>query len=266
MSDQTTIFGDQLNDVLAAETTGRTIRPWKRLIDPVAAEFRLHATDDGLQVRAVDSANVFAVETTLPASAFESYAVESETVFGVSKQGLGSLLQHARYGTSTDDAVTLTGDPTTLRSRTDRDYAGVDATVREQRSTIEPDSIRDGFDAPEFSFETSVDLDPQAFIDIIKAVSTGEYITLHAESDGIRFVQTGDIESREVAVDADIESACGPTLFSVEYLNGLASGLSNSYAESLTLKWGEDYPLAAEFECPSGAHGRYILSPRISAD
>jgi len=115
-TEQTTVFGDTIEEQFTINTTGRTIRPFKQLVSQIlkrrngAREYRLQLDSDGITVRAVDASHVIAVDTTLHADALDGYYIQDDTQIGVSGGILGTLFKHARYGMSTNDEITIRFD------------------------------------------------------------------------------------------------------------------------------------------------------------
>ena len=118
---QLTIGGESLDEQLRIETTGRVIRPFQRMITPVAKEYKLRVADDGLHVMTIDAPNVMYVDITQPAETLDTLDVDGESVLGLSDSGFASTLSDARYGKNTDDPITLTSDGATLETVVDRD-------------------------------------------------------------------------------------------------------------------------------------------------
>jgi proliferating cell nuclear antigen len=264
---QQTIFGEQLTEQVEIETTGRVIRPFKRMLDQIAAEYRLHFDSEGIQVSCVDTANVIGINATLPADAFESYELKEETTIGVNSRTLGSVLQHARYGKSSDDAITISADSRTMESEVDREFEDCAVTLSERSELIDPDAIREEPEWPELDLDVSADLAPKALIDVLDALGDGaEHIKLGARPESLVLKQETDIQERAAELDVTPTEVAEYTYFSMGYVNDMKKALSVGYVDDLTLRWDEEFPLFAEFERDDTYHGEIMLAPRIKPE
>lgn len=264
---QRTIFGESIEEKVSIETTGRTIRPFKQMLDQVADEYKLHFDSHGLNVSVVDPANVQMVDLTLERGAFEDYLTEGTTV-GINGTAFGSALQHARYGISTDDPVVLTADDRHLETETTREFGDMPATVNERAETIDPDSIRQEPDLPDLEHEVEVEVDPRAFIEVIGAMETksGDPIKLGTNPESIVFQQEMDLQQRNIEIECDPSNVAEWTMFSPDYMDLVAKMLQVGYIDNLTLKWSEEYPLIAEVEREGIMHGEIMTAPRIGPE
>lgn len=261
---QLTIGGEELTEQLEVQTTGRVIRPYRRMVDAVVKKFRLRADADGLHTYAIDPARIMFIDVTQPAESLDSLTVQGdETIIGMNSNLFGGALSDARYGKRTDDPVTLTADDATLETTVERDYADVGATVTDRMELIDPDAIRG--EPPQFDLDrVAIDVPPQALIDIIQSFGPSEYMEISASEDTVTFKSNTDTQAR--AVDLEVGGgvpAVEPTVFSMSYVESIAKGLEAGYAESTTLVLGDDVPMSVNFKTETGAHGEYTLAPRI---
>jgi len=264
---QHTIFGEPLDEQLRIETTGRVIRPWKRMIDQIAKEYRIIATDDGLRVEAVDSGNVSAIFTEIHADAFDRFELDSETVLGNSG-GFGTVLQHARYGKSSDDPITITAGVERIESEVTRTFDETDATISERAGLVDPAAIRESPDLPDLDLSVSAELSPDAFIEVIGLLDTSDShaIQLASDDESVTFKQDDDITKRNVDLDCKPTAESDFTYFSPMYFEDFANALRNGYVDSLTLRWDEEMPVFCEFEREGLYSGQLMLAPRIRED
>lgn len=265
-TEQTTVFGETLDEQVHIETSGRVIRPAKRMLDQIADEYKIQCNNDGLFVKTVDAGNVVMVALDVPSSSFEAYDVEDGTVLGTSGSGLGSALQHARYGKSTDDPLVLTADQKHLKTEVTREIQGYEAEVNEQIELIDPKSIRQEPDLPDLDLEVKLDLSPDAFCETIRMFDDDEEIRFKSEGDNLILKQKGGETKRQISLTAEPSNDCGWAIFTADYLHDFAKAVQNGYVDDLTLKWGEDYPLVLDFEREDVYSGRLMVAPRIKSD
>ena len=259
---QQTIFGDPIEEQIFIETTGRVIRPFRRLIDQAVSEYRLMVQSDGIRVEAVDPANVGAVFATLHADAFETYDV-AESVIGISSDGFGSALQHARYGKSTDDPISIRADQMHLQTEVERELGGSDVEISERVPLLDPDAIRQSPDLPDLDLSVAAEPPPETFIEAVGAMDTSNHIRIGSNLDSIVFNQDTGSHQRNIEIDATPTETSEWTHFSGDYMEMIATGLRNGYVDSLTLRWDEEYPIFAEFEREGVLSGQYMIAHRI---
>lgn len=266
-SAQRTIFGEELDELVNVETTGRVIRPFKRMLDQIAKEYKLQFTDDGLDVAVVDSANVIGIESHIQASAFEDYTLTSDTTLGVNSSGFGSALRHARYAKRTDDTVTIQADKRVLETEVDREIGNAQATVNERYELIDPDSIRQAPEIPDLDLGITADMEPETFIEATKLLETDRkhYVALGANPESIVLNQEEDLQQRNVELEVTPSQVGEFTLFTGSYIEGIANALRVGYVDTVALRWDDEMPLFVEFEREGVYSGTIYVAPRIQS-
>jgi proliferating cell nuclear antigen len=265
---QTTVFGDVTNPELTIETTGRVIRPWKRMLSPIAGEHKLHVQDKGIYVKSVDPANVAMIETTLHATAFQTYNVK-ETTLGIQMDALGSLCQHARYGKRTDDKIRLQMDEARyMDSHVTRDVGGTEMTFRERRGLTDPASIRESPDMPDNEYTAAAQMAPETYTAAVTAGDWDTAVFAEQTSDGIRFYEDDNDRPHSRSVELSTESLDddATAIFSKDYMENIARGVENGLVDTVVVRWAEQYPIEVWFDRPGVYTGRYMMAPRIRSD
>lgn len=264
---QQTIFGEPLDEQIHIETAGRIIRPFKRMLDQVAGEYRLEFTNDGVVVGTVDSGNVLGIEIELYASAFDVYELAGITELGITASNFGSAVQHARYAKNTDDEIAISADSKHLETEVSRELGSTAATLSERVGLIDPASIRERPDLPELDLGVSVDVPVDTFIEVLNVLDTdNEHIKLGSNIDSVTFNQETDTQQRNIRIDANPTEASEYTYFTAEYLSAIASGLNVGYVDDVTLRWDEEMPLFVDFEREGVYEGQFMVAPRIMPD
>lgn len=267
---QQNVFGETYDEDYHFAVEGRTIRPWKHLIDCVLSgstgpEYKPRLTSEGWVVEAVDASNVIMVDTTLPATAFESYDSGHTSEIGLSKDRFGSLLQHTRYGKQSSDTVTLTGDRISMESHVSREMHGSTVNLSERRDLIDPDSIRERAELADLDLDIAVDLHPRTFINIVESIEQ-KYINLQAIESGIRFESMSDIGETVVDIEADVSGTVTDGYYSMSYMESIANALHSGKVDEITLRWNDEYPLFVDFTRDEQHSGTIMLAPRITPD
>jgi DNA polymerase III sliding clamp (beta) subunit (PCNA family) len=267
---QQDVFGEPITEQYQIKTTGRVIRPWKQLITQIVkgtkhAEFRVHFTSDGLEVRAVDPANVIAIDVTLHADALDEYKHEDELAIGVSNKILGGVLQHARYGKRTDDPINLVGGDRQLTSIVNRELAGVDTIFRERQALIDADSVRIDFDSPDLDLQTKVDIPTQAFIEVVDAIDS-DHATLSA--DGVLSVHgETDVAESDIELAVPVTGTVEEVLYSHSYLERIAKAMHvGKVDDEITLRFDDEFPMYVDFARDDLYSGKIMIAPRLKSD
>jgi len=266
-SEQVTLFGDSIDTELYIKTDGRVIRPWKRMLSEVAAEFRLQANDDGLYVTLVDSANVMMAESTLFAEVFEAYEPASDEL-GLDTKALGSVLRHARYGKGQSDMIELAASASerTLTSDVRKTVGDTQVTVSEQTDTIDPVFVKEPPEMPDIETGAEVDLQAETLIKAIGMMDNdSDIIALESTGDTVRFGQESDTSERQVSLDVATKPV-GRTLYSRSYVENMATMLRNGYVDTVTLQWAEEFPMFVDFEREGVYGGTVCVAPRIQSE
>jgi len=266
---------DDRGSGVTIQTDGNVFRPWFNTIHALVGECHIHADTDGIHVRAVDPSNVGYVDTRISPAAFDEYELDAGDEYrtGVNTNTLASAATIARKGATTADPLTLSFDGERhVTLETERDYAST--TVERGRSLdlIDPASIRSEPDLVDLDMSVRGRIDSLPFRDVLDSMSE------HAE-----FVPDGD--DLVVAEDLDTEASVArfrdvltespddadPTVFSLDYLQDMASAIRDAKADTVEVLFAPEIPMRLRFERTNDDgdvlyDGSYLLAPRIRTD
>jgi DNA polymerase III sliding clamp (beta) subunit (PCNA family) len=268
---QQTVFGDEYAQLYELTTKGRIIRPIKQLICEVLggsrgnAEFKLHLSNNGLSVQAVDPSNVMAIEATLNPGAFESYELAQDITLGVAGDILGGLFQHARYGVSTNDEITIQGGERKATSKVTREVDGVDVTFNEQQSLIDPNSVRQDFEKPELDLDASLTIPTRTFIEVVGAVEH-DYVNIQVE-DGLVVESESDIAQSRYDIDVETKGEVEEAIYSHSMIQKIANALHmGKVDDEISLRLDDEFPIFVEFARDGLYSGEIMLAPRLKKE
>ncbi|MFC7072278.1 DNA polymerase sliding clamp [Halovenus rubra] len=246
------------NAIVRADTLQATLDSVGVLVD----ECKIHFDDKGLEIRAVDPANVGMVDLSLGEEAFESFDVD-EGLIGVDLVRLQDIAGMA----SSDQLVHLELDEETRKLHISID--GLEYTL----GLLDPESIREEPDLPE-------DLDLPANIviegrDIDRAVTAADMVSDHIElglddaEDVFYVAAQGDTDDVHLELDNEdlIDLVSGPasSLFSLEYLKNMNKAIPKD--TEVTMELGEEFPVKLHFDIAEGkGNVTYMLAPRIQSN
>jgi len=257
------------------ETDGNILRPWFNTIHALVDECRIHADADGVHVRAVGPSNVGYVDTRIYPEAFDAYDLEAGDEYrtGVNTNALASAASIARKGATTTDPLTLSFDGERhVTLETERDYSST--TVERGRSLdlIDPASIRAEPDIVELDMTIRGEVDTLPFRDVLDGMA--DYAEFVPDGDDLVVAEDLDTEAsaarfRDVLSESPDDA--DPTVFSLDYLQDMASAIRDAKADTVEVLFAPEIPMRLRFERTNDDgdvlyDGSYLLAPRISTD
>ena len=245
------------NAIVRAETLQATLDSVGVLVD----ECKIHLDDSGIEIRAVDPANVGMVDLSLDAEAFESYEADGGLI-GVNLVRLQDIAGMA----DSDQLVHLELDEETRKLHISID--GLEYTL----ALIDPESIREEPDLPDLDLAATIVIEGR---DIDRAVTAADMVSDHIElgvdeTDEVFYVKAqGDTDDVHLELDADdlIDLVVGPasSLFSLDYLQDMNKAIPKD--TEVTMELGDEFPVKLHFDIAEGeGEVTYMLAPRIQSN
>ncbi|MFC7133046.1 MULTISPECIES: DNA polymerase sliding clamp [Salinibaculum] len=245
------------NAIVSAETLQATLDSVGVLVD----ECKIHLEADGLEIRAVDPANVGMVDLSLSAEAFESYEADGGLI-GVNLVRLQDIAGMA----DKDQLVHLELDEETRKLHIS--IEGLEYTL----ALIDPESIREEPDLPDLDLPANIVIEGR---DINRAVTAADMVSDHIElgvdaADELFYVSAeGDTDDVHLELDTDdlIDLVAGPaaSLFSLDYLKDMNKAIPSD--AEVTMELGEEFPVKLHFDIAEGQGTvTYMLAPRIQSN
>jgi len=244
-----------------AAIMGGDIKEFVGTLRAIVDEAKFNVGPDGIQVRAVDPANVAMDDGVLSVGAFESYDA-SECVLGLNLERLEEVLKLAKK----DDLVELSFDTNTFKLAIHID--GVEFTM----ACIDPDSIRSEPEIPDMDLPASFTVDESQIRRGVKAADMvsdhiqircdeteqAVFIEAQGDTDDVCLELTEEEYSELTAVDAE-------ALFSLDYVKDISRKFPKNAAISIT--FGTDFPMMIEYEFADGeCEILSMIAPRIRSN
>jgi proliferating cell nuclear antigen len=257
-------------EVAEITTNGGVIKPFLNAIAPVADEAKLTVSADGLWTRVVDPANVFMVEASLDADAFEEYTINADETLGVNIGALQSTVRRARK--NHDDELTLSVQERELSATVRRGYDNCNVVSQGSVQLLDPDSIRQEPDMPDVEFDVQVETDADALIDAMSySMGVADYIRVSAK--GVNqhtsaLYMAGETDTREesVAIDNVDTDESAESLYATDYMNNTLTGISATAPDTVAVAFGEEFPITFEMESADiPLTVKYFQAPRIQS-
>lgn len=230
------------------------------IISELVNEGRFKVTRDGIELVAMDPANVAMVIYKLLSSCFTEYDVDEETEISINFNNLKQILKRA----SPSDVLTLeiTEDnklQIQLKDRSVRTFSIPIIDVEEKEQKI-----------PNLEFNTTIRTHASTLNSAIEdADIVAESVTFFAEPKKFVIQAEGDLnkakieikESEDTKVDCKEKSK---SKYSIEYLKKMIGG--SKLSDNVSIQFSKDYPLRLEYKAVNRVQLVFILAPRVEND
>lgn len=231
------------------------------VISELVTDVRLNITKNGVEIVAMDPANVAMIIFKLLSSAFVEYELEEDKTIGISLDSLKQVLRRAQASDSLtleleDDnqlKVTLIGD----NSR----------TFHLSLLNLDEDEQK----VPNLSFPLVIKTSSSLLDSAIEDVGVvAESVTFSLEPDKLIISSEGntnkakvELDKNKVDINADINLNVS-SKYSYEYLKKMVKGAKLS--SEVIIRFNKDYPLKLEYGVKDRLNLIFILAPRVQND
>jgi proliferating cell nuclear antigen len=232
------------------------------VISDLVNEARFKISKNGLEMIAMDPANVAMVVYKLLSSAFTEYDVAQEQELAINLASLKQVLRRAKA----NDILTLQiADENklqiTLKSNTTRTFSLpiIDIEEKEQR-------------VPSLTFPVNVQTASHVLNEAIDdADIVAESVTFAAEPNKFSVSAEGDLSKAHIEIvhgnETKISSETSAKVkakYSIEYLKKMIQ--AGKLADTVTVSFNQDYPLRLEYKIVDKLLLSFILAPRVEND
>lgn len=225
------------------------------IISDLVKEVRLKVTKEGLNLTALDPANVAMVYFNLPSDLFSQYSIEKEEVLGINLDNLKAVLRRCGLGSS----LTLEKIDNTLKisiqDKVKRDFTLALIDIEGEEKQL-----------PQWEFKSVIKMDSESFVEIVEdCLIVSDACTFMAEPNkfvveakGLNSART-EFSSDEIEIHSDTSTA----RFSLDYLNKFTKGAKVS--DKVTINFSDNHPMRINF--PTGnVMLSFILAPRVEQE
>lgn len=232
------------------------------VISDLVNEARFKVTKDGIEMIAMDPANVAMVVYKLLSSAFTEYDVQKDTELGLNLTNLKQILRRAKA----NDILTLElGEDgklqVKLKGNTTRTFSLpiIDLEEKEQK-------------VPNLTFPVSIQTSSRVLNDAIEdADIVAESVSFAAEPGKFLVSAEGDLSKAHIEIQQGTETkitaegqAKVKAKYSIEYLKKMIQ--AGKLADSVSIGFNQDYPLKLEYKVVDKLLLSFILAPRVEND
>ncbi|MBW3019246.1 proliferating cell nuclear antigen (pcna) [Candidatus Woesearchaeota archaeon] len=231
------------------------------VISDLVSEARFKVSREGLELTAMDPANVAMVIFKLLSSSFTEYDLAENQDICVN---LSSLKQVLRRAGASDFVVRETEDnklKVQLKGSSTRTFSLplIDLEDREQR-------------VPNLEFPVTINTESSVLNDAIAdADIVAESVTFAADADKLNVLAEGDLSKANIEIKPSERtkiksdtSARVKAKYSLEYLKKMING--SKLAGDVNIYFNQDYPLKLEYKVVDKLLLSFILAPRVEND
>ena len=237
----------------------RYLRDSISVISELVNEVSIKFDKDGMEIIAMDPANVAMVVFRLLSSAFVEYDIKQDISFNVNLENFKQILKRAKP----NDNISLDLDEDLNRlnisligdSKRNFSMSLLDAGDKEQK-------------VPSLNFSAKILINSLNFNELIEDMGiVGESVNFEVKDGKLIVHSDGNFGSGKAEVltsgDTKIEGV-GKARYSLEYLRKIAKG--GKLSDNIILEFSKDYPLKVEYKVVDKLVLATILAPRVSND
>ena len=231
------------------------------IISELVSEAKFKAPSQGLELVAMDPANIAMVIFKLFSSCFTQYDVKDTEEIAINLNNLKQILRRA----NSDDMLTLETEDNRLKVQlkgsTTRSFSVPTLELEDKEQRV-----------PELNFPLSVETSSSILSSSIEDVSVvAESVTFLGEKSLLLVKAEGDLSKALIEIKPDDVTIIKTTStdkfkakYSLEYLKKMIAG--GKLADTVSLHFNTDYPLKIEYKLTDVLLLSFILAPRVDND
>ncbi len=241
----------------------KILRSSMEAISNLIDEACLIATQEGLQMRAMDPAHVALVDFSLKQEVFEEYTIKESTVplhIGLDLTRFCTILKR---GKSDSIYLELPEGSSTLKIKfvnsSTRTFSMPLIEISEEELKV-----------PSLDFPAMVEIEPKALDDAIKdAEIVSDHVIFSMDDENFYISARGELGDVEIkinkkdAISFDISGEKVKSMFSIEYLKDMIK--ASDIASTVKIYLGNNIPVKLEFVA-GGVELSFLLAPRIESE
>lgn len=233
------------------------------IISELVNEGRFKINKEGIELVAMDPANVAMVIFKLLSSSFIEYDIKKEIEIGIN---LGSMKQVLRRAKASDTLIMELVENKLvmqLRGHTTRTFSLPLIEMDENQQKV-----------PDLNFPLKIETDSTILNEAIEdADVVGESVSFIVENKKFLISSKGDLSKAEIVIkegdDTKIRCDTQDTVkakYSIEYLKKMINGSKISGDGKASIQFNKDYPLKLEYSTVDKVKIGFILAPRVEND
>ncbi|MBD3252138.1 proliferating cell nuclear antigen (pcna) [Candidatus Pacearchaeota archaeon] len=226
------------------------------IISELVLEVRLKVSNEGVNITAIDPANVAMVTFKLPSSAFSEIKVEKQETLGVSLENLKAVLRRLKTGS----ILVLSKNENELKIEI------IDKIRREfNLSLIEVEGEEK--EIPSLEFTARIEMTSQDFAEAIEdCLVVSDSCSFESQPNKFVIKAKGSLNSFNSEFSSDeinIQAEEAHSKYSLEYLQKIIK--ATKITDKVRINFSNDYPLRLDFNTPIIELG-FVLAPRVETE
>ncbi|MBI4148423.1 proliferating cell nuclear antigen (pcna) [Candidatus Woesearchaeota archaeon] len=231
------------------------------IISELVNEARFKVTKDGLELIAMDPANVAMVLYKLLSSAFTEYEVDKDQVLAINLANLKQILRRVSASDILSLEVAENKLHITIRSDSVRKFSLPILELEERAERV-----------PNLTFPVVITMPASTLNSAIEdADIVGESVSFIAEPEKFSVMAEGDTSKAHVEIPGTGETKIKAestarirAKYSLEYLKKMIPGAKLS--PTVTVSFNQDYPLRLDYTVVDKVNLSFVLAPRVEND
>ncbi|MAG47717.1 proliferating cell nuclear antigen (pcna) [archaeon] len=230
------------------------------IISELVNEVVLKFDKDKMELIAMDPANVALINFKLLSSAFTEYSLEEDVEVGVNLDNLKQILRRAKPSDKLSLELKNNKLKMDLEGENKRTFNLSLIDIENQKQRI-----------PDLKFTGSIDIGTSLFDEAIEDMGVvADSVTLVADKEQFSVQADGTLSNAVVQIDSGNENVnlkvenVIKSKYSLEYLRKIIKG--SSLSDSVSLNFGNDYPLRIDYKILDKLNLSVILAPRVAND
>jgi proliferating cell nuclear antigen len=226
------------------------------ILSDIITESTIEATEDGLEVEAMDPANVSKVTFTIPKDAFSTYDVDDDAEIAINFNNLQKILRRLNK----NDTLVLERQENKLKliykgSNTKTYYVPL-IDLEDRSQSLKDLDAEVNVSMPGKLLSEAID-DVDVVSESVKFTAEPGKLTISAEGDMSR-ADVELTESEDVTIKTD---GTQTSRYSIEYLKNMIQ--ARKICDEVTVRFSQNYPIMLDYDKEDSASMNFILAPRV---
>jgi len=224
------------------------------IISELVTEVKIKVEKDQLEIIAMDPANVAMVVFTLLNTTFTEYQVDQPITLAINLESLKQILKRAKASDTISFSLEENRLKITITGESTRTF---------NLALLELDDVEQKI--PDLSFAAKVELDTALFAEAIDDMGIiAESVSLIADKTSFVIGSSSNLNAAKAELknaSINLDGSKVSAKYSLEYLKKIAK--ASKLTDSVTLNFGKDYPLRADYTLKDKLALSIILAPRV---
>lgn len=231
------------------------------VISELVNEARFKITKDGVELIAMDPANVAMVIFKFFSSSFAEYEVEADQELAINLANLKQILRRAKGNDIVTFELTNNKLQIQFRSESTRTFSLPLLDFEEKQQRVPNLTFPTSIVVPSSILNDAID-DADVVAESVSFIAEPEKFVVHAEGDLSKAVV--EIKQSDVSKITSETTARIRSKYSIEYLKKLI--LASKLSDTVSIFFNQDYPLKLEYKVVDKLLLSFILAPRVDND